>query len=110
MLAHLELAGVVVTGDAMYTQRSLRIQLVEAGGDYLWPVKDNQAELRQDIEDLFVPELNELGTGARPTDFTTARTVEKGHGRIEERVLTTSSMLQDYSGWPYLAQVFKRES
>ena len=37
------------------------------------------------------------------------RTLEKGHGRIEERVLTTSSMLQGYSTWPYLAQVFKLE-
>lgn len=45
-----------------------------------------------------------------PRTCSTARTLEKGHGRIEERVVTTSSMLQDYSTWPYLAQVFKRES
>lgn len=109
VLAHLDLTGMVVTGDAMYTQRTLSTQIVELGGDYLWLVKDNQPELRQDIEDLFVPEPNELGTGVLPTDFTTARTLEKGHGRIEERVLTTSSMLQDYSRWPYLAQVFKLE-
>lgn len=110
VLAHLDLTGMVVTSDAMYTQRSLSTQIVEASGDYLWLVKDNQPELRQDIEELFVPEPNELGTAALPTDFTTARTLEKGHGRIEERVLTTSSMLQDYSRWPYLAQVFKVES
>jgi hypothetical protein len=73
-------------------------------------VKDNQPQLRDDIAQLFLPEPNELGTAALPTDFTTARTIEKGHGRIEERILTTSSMLQDYSPWPYLAQVFKLES
>jgi predicted transposase YbfD/YdcC len=110
ILATLDLEGMVVTGDAMYTQRTLSTRIVEAGGDYLWFVKDNQPELRQDIEELFVPELNELGTAAFPTDFTTARTIEKGHGRIEERILTASSMLQDYSRWPYLAQVFKLES
>jgi predicted transposase YbfD/YdcC len=110
VLAHLDLAGTVVTGDGMYTQRTLSAQIVEARGDYLWLVKENQPELRQDIEQLFTPELNELGTGALPTDFITARTVEKGHGRIEERVLTASSMLQDYSTWPYVAQVFKLES
>lgn len=110
VLAHLDLTGMVVTGDAMYTQRSLSTQIVEAGGDYLWIVKDNQADLRQDIEQLFIPELNDLGTAALPTDFTTARTIEKGHGRIEERILTTSSLLQDYTPWPYLAQVFKLES
>lgn len=110
IVARLDLTGVVVTGDAMYTQRPLSTQIVEAGGDYLWLVKDNQAELRDDIEQLFIPEPNELGTAALPTDFTTARTLEKGHGRIEERILTVSSMLQDYSSWPYLAQVFKLES
>jgi predicted transposase YbfD/YdcC len=110
VLAHLDLVGIVVTGDAMYTQRTLSIQIVEAGGDYLWAVKDNQPQLRDDIEQLFIPEPNELGTAALPTDFTTARTIEKGHGRIEERILTTSSMLADYSRWPYLAQVFKLES
>ncbi len=110
LLAQIDLQGVVVTGDAMYTQRPLSTQIIEAGGDYLWLVKDNQPELRQDIEQLFLPEPNELGTAALPTDFTTARTVEKGHGRIEERMLTTSSMLQNYSPWPYVAQVFKLES
>lgn len=110
VLAQLDLVGVVVTGDAMYTQRTLSTQIVDAGGDYLWLVKDNQPELRQDIEQLFVPELNELGTAVLPTDFTTARTIEKGHGRIEERILTTSSMLANYSTWPYLAQVFKLEN
>jgi len=110
ILAALDLEGVVVTGDAMYTQRPLSTQIVEAGGDYLWVVKDNQPVLREDIEQLFLPEPNAVGTAALPTDFTTARTLEKGHGRIEERILTTSSMLHDYSSWPYLAQVFKVES
>jgi predicted transposase YbfD/YdcC len=110
VVAHLDLAGVVVTGDAMYTQRTLSTQIVEAGGDYLWLVKNNQPELHDDIEQLFIPEPNELGTAALPTDFTTARTIEKGHGHIEERILTTSSMLHAYTTWPYLAQVFKLES
>lgn len=110
VLAQLDLVGIVVTGDAMYTQRTISTQIVEAGGDYLWIVKDNQPQLRDDIEQLFIPEPNELGTAALPTDFTTARTIEKGHGRIEERMLTTSSMLADYTPWPYLAQVFKLES
>jgi hypothetical protein len=35
ILMQLDLQGVVVTGDAMFTQRTLSIQIVEAGGDYL---------------------------------------------------------------------------
>ncbi len=58
---------------------------------------------------MWVPEPHALGTGALPTDATTARPVEKGPGRWDERVLPTSRMLQDSSPWPYLAQVCKVE-
>ena len=109
LLGQLDLTGMLITGDAMFTQRSLSIQIVEGGGDYLWIVKENQPTLRDDIELLFEPEYVSAGWSAPPVDFSTARTVECGHGRIEERVLTASSMLTDYSDWPYLAQVFKLE-
>jgi predicted transposase YbfD/YdcC len=105
----LDVTGMLITGDAMFTQRELSTQISEAGGDYLWMVKDNQPTLREEIELLFDPECVCAGWSAPPVDFTTARTVNKGHGRIEERILTTSSMLADYSTWPYLAQVFKLE-
>jgi hypothetical protein len=44
-----------------------------------------------------------------PTDFKTAVTVNKGHGRLERRTPTSSAMLKDYLDWPYLEQVFKLE-
>ena len=37
----------------------------------------------------------------------TARTVDLGHGRIEQRNITTSAALVGYSDWPGLAQVFE---
>ncbi len=95
VLNHLNLTGVVVTGDAMFTQRTLSIQIVEAGGDYVWMVKDNQPTLRAEIELLFTEEYVCAGWSAPAVDFTIARTVTKGHGRIEERILTTSSMLAE---------------
>lgn len=110
LLRQLDLRGVVVTGDAMFDQRALSIQIVQAHGDYLWTVKDNQEGLREDIEVLFQPHRPRAGTSALPTDFRTVRTVEKGHGRVEKRTLTVSSLLADYSTWPELAQVFKLES
>ena len=110
VVAHLDMHGMALTDDTMYTQRTLSTQIVEAGGDYLWLVKANQPEVRQAIEQLFLPEQNELGTTTLPMDFTTTYTIEKGHGRIEKRVLTASSMLQGYSDWPYLTQVFKLET
>lgn len=109
VLRALDLTGTLVSGDAMFTQRELSSQIWEAGGDYLWMVKDNQPTLRDEIELLFDPECVCAGWSAPPVDFTTARTVNKGHGRIEERILTTSSLLAEYSTWPYVAQVFKLE-
>lgn len=109
VLASLDLRGKIVMGDAMQTQRALSVQIVEAEGDYIWLVKDNQPQLRADIAQWFAPEPHVKGFSPPPKDFQTVRTVNKGHGRHEERTLTTSSLLNDYLDWPGLAQVFKLE-
>lgn len=109
LLAQLDLRGKVVTGDAMHTQRQLSIEIVVAGGDYLWIAKENQPELRATIAHLFEPEQVSPGFSQIPTDFKTAVTINKGHGRLERRSLTSSAMLKDYLDWPYLEQVFKLE-
>lgn len=109
LLGQLDLNGVVVVGDAMQTQRALSAQIVEAGGDYLWFVKENQPTLLAEVTELFTPPPITPGHGAPARDFRTERQVEKGHGRLEERVLTASSMLAGYSDWPGLGQVFKLE-
>src|SRR6266581_1382577 len=85
LLTPLDLRGVVVSGDAMFDQRDLSIQIVQAKGDYLWTVKGNQEGLREEIEVLFQPHRKRAGTSAPPNDFRTVRTVEKGHGRLEKR-------------------------
>jgi len=109
LLGQLDLTGMLISGDAMFSQRELSRQIVEGGGDYLWTVKDNQPTLRDDIELLFEEEYVSAGWSAPAVDFRSARSVDAGHGRIEERVLTASSLLADYSDWPYLEQVFKLE-
>jgi predicted transposase YbfD/YdcC len=107
VLAGVELTGKVVTGDAMFTQRDLSSQIVEAGGHYLWRVKDNQASLRADIERLFGPERVPLGSAPLRTDFQSLTTTTKGHGRLETHTLTTSTLLNATSDWPSLGQVFQ---
>jgi predicted transposase YbfD/YdcC len=100
LLKHLDLRGKVVTGDALLTQRKLCLQIVGAGGEYVFKVKDNQHQLYDDIQRLF--------TDVPPNpDFETVTTVEGTHGRIDKRTLTVSSLLQPYSDWPHLAQVFR---
>ena len=105
----LDLRGKIVTGDAMFAQRELSLQIVEAGGDYVWTVKDNQSTLRQDIELLFQPEKAVKGFSQGTKDFRTAETTEKKHGRVERRTLTVSAELKNYLDWPGAEQVFKLE-
>jgi predicted transposase YbfD/YdcC len=109
VLKCLDLRGKVVRGDALLTQQSLSTQIVEAGGEYVWIIKNNQPEVRQAIETLFQPEPCLPGFSAGTPDVRTARTVEKGHGRLEQRTLTASSELREYLDWPYVEQVFKLE-
>lgn len=109
LLECLDLRDKVVIGDAMQTQRQLSIQIVAGEGDFVWIVKDNQANTRKAIEQLFAPEQPRPGFGCPAMDFRSAKTTEKQAGRIEERTLTVSSLLNDYLDWPHLSQVFKLE-
>jgi hypothetical protein len=43
----------LITGDAMFCQRDLSRKIRAKQGDYLWPVKDNQPDLKAAIEDAF---------------------------------------------------------
>jgi predicted transposase YbfD/YdcC len=104
-----KIAGKVVTGDALHTQKRLAQTILDEQGDYVFPVKENQPNLYKNIQSLFAPEYPKPGFGKIQTDFLTAQKVNKGHGRIEIRTLTTSAMLNAYAAWPGLAQVYRLE-
>ena len=63
VLAEVDLKGKVVTGDALQTQREVCGQIVGGGGDYLFPVKENQPTLLADVRDAFPPSRAEAGGG-----------------------------------------------
>jgi len=109
LLKSLNLEEKVVVGDAMQTQRALSSQIVDGGGGYVWIAKDNQPKTREAIELLFAPQRPVRGHGCPAMDFVTAQTTQKEHGRLEERMITVSSMLNDYIDWPFVQQVFKLE-
>jgi len=111
VLAQVDLSGKVVTGDALLAQRKLSSQIIEQEGDFIWPIKDNQPRLLADIQQLFaIPdEIPNPGFGKVSTDFQCVSAVNKGHGRIEKRILHTSTMLNDYLKWPGIAQVYRLE-
>jgi hypothetical protein len=53
LLRRIVLEGRLVTGDAMFCQRDLSQQVIDARGHYLWFVKDNQPTLLNDIKSAF---------------------------------------------------------
>jgi hypothetical protein len=50
VLEQVPLAGKIVTGDAMHTPKAAFQRIVTGRGDYLWPVKENQPRLYEDIQ------------------------------------------------------------
>jgi len=108
-LERVNLAGKIITGDAMHTQRVISEQILKGHADYLWPVKENQPQTYQAIQQLFAPDHPKPGFGKIETDFQSAKQVSYGHGRIEIRTIQTSELLNDYLDWPGLGQVYRLE-
>jgi hypothetical protein len=62
MMAILPIKGRIITADAIQTHREICAAIIERGGDYILPVKDNQPTLRAEIEAAFA----EPGAGLSP--------------------------------------------
>jgi hypothetical protein len=58
----------VVTGDAIFCQRDLSQQVVDAEGHFLWFVKENQPTLLRDIEAAFAPSVEGAFSPSAATD------------------------------------------
>jgi len=82
LLKILDISGCIVTIDAIGTQTKITKAIIEGGADYLLSVKENQGHLYEDISWLFeYDHQNEFKDGS----YNHAKTVNKGHGRIEIR-------------------------
>ena len=109
-MALLELAGCIITIDAMGCQREIAREIIEAQADYLLALKENQGRLYDDVRDLFEG-AEEYDFEGVPYDF--ARTLNKGHGRLETRqcwVITDPDCLdylQNRQQWANLNAVVK---
>ena len=114
----LDLNSCIVTIDAMGCQREIARQITDGGADYMLAVKENQGQLHEGIRDLFegaaalgfdgVPPVQARG---RLYDY--ARSVDKGHGRVERRECWTITeadcldYLDPQGQWPQLMAAVK---
>lgn len=103
LIEMLVLKGVVITGDAMFTQREIAKKIISKGGDYLISVKANQPSLLEDIKQAFTDQWWMTDT------LRQARTLDSYADRIEERSLKASTAMCGYSDWPGLRQVLRME-
>jgi predicted transposase YbfD/YdcC len=101
LLELLDLKGALVTLDAMGCQKAIAEQVVEAGGDYVLAVKDNQPRLYEDVQRCFDEHLDALA--ARPDgDGSFHAESGRGHGRVEGRycfILTDLEGIRDREAW-----------
>ncbi len=82
LLRALALTGCIVTIDAMGCQREIAEQIVEQEADYVLALKGNQGTLHEDVAQYFAWAEK---VGFKDISYTFDETVEKDHGRIEER-------------------------
>ena len=99
----LDIAGNVVTADAISTQTAIAEKIVDKEADYVLSVKDNQPTLHSDIKRYF----------DRHPDLPFREVVDFGHGRVETRRCTLStdlSYLIEPGRWKGLAAIAKIHS
>jgi predicted transposase YbfD/YdcC len=82
LLELLELRGCIVTIDAMGCQREIAAQLIAQGADYVLSLKGNQCRLHEEVKEYFAWAESRNFKDLK-SDY--CRTLEKDHGRIEER-------------------------
>lgn len=82
LLRLLDVAGCLVTIDAMGCQKEIAQTIRDEKADYLLQVKDNQANLRLDLEDWFVHGDQQAFRGM---NMTYHETISKTSGRVEIR-------------------------
>ncbi|MEX0860981.1 MAG: ISAs1 family transposase [Cucumibacter sp.] len=78
------LAGALVTIDAIACNPDIAQAIVDRNADYLLAVKANQPSLHSEIERFFAD---------APATIDVHRDIDKGHGRIEERICRVSRQI-----------------
>jgi predicted transposase YbfD/YdcC len=100
LLKLLTVKDCIITIDAMGCQKTIAGIIVEKEADYILMVKDNQQELKEQVEKVFT--MNPKTAAGIDLDF--------GHGRIEKRTcqaIDNLTFLDDKQDWPGLKSIAK---
>ena len=89
----------IISGDAIFAQTELSQTVIEKGGEYLWKLRANQGNIYK----LAVEHFEKLDDKY----LAQAVSLEKGHGRIDEREILSSFRIAGKIEFPFLEQVFR---
>jgi predicted transposase YbfD/YdcC len=92
--------GCIITIDAMGCQRDIAKKIIKKEADYILMVKDNQPELKEQVEKVFNIQKTEMVDVQEDCD----------HGRIEKRtceVITKLDFLDTKENWEELHSIIK---
>jgi predicted transposase YbfD/YdcC len=81
LLSRLDIAGAVITINAMGCQKKIAEQIIQQKGEYVFSLKGNHGLLHEDVMTYFESSLS---------PEVAVQTVDGGHGRIETRALRVS--------------------
>lgn len=111
LLKVLEIAGCIVTIDAIGCQKEIVKLITQQSADYVITLKKNQGNLYESVEKLF---SSGISTGFDGMEHSTYKTEETGHGRHEIRnyVMLTGigSQLDPHAVWSKFNSVGMVES
>ena len=107
MLALIDLKGVIITIDAMGTQKNIASTIIDKGADYILALKGNQGNLQTEVVEFF--------DKVKTTEFQRYvyqidHEIDKGHGRIETRIcqtITNLDWLYETSKWKGIKSIIK---
>jgi predicted transposase YbfD/YdcC len=110
LLRLLDISDCIVTIDAIGTQTEITEAIIEGGGNYLLAVKENQGHLFEDIQCLFEVDVAQ---DMKYAQYSYAKSIHKGHGRIETRECWASdweeplSLVRKRDAWKSLKSVVR---
>jgi predicted transposase YbfD/YdcC len=105
LLEQIDLAGTLITIDAMGCQKDIVERVVTGGGDCVIAVKDNQPKFLDAIQTFF---LDHLERDLEELRYRYHETLDDGHGRIDERSYYLTKTPRDFAAakdWPWVKAI-----
>lgn len=106
LLDLIEVAGGIVTIDAMGCQKAIAKKIRDRGGDYVLAVKENQPRLHEAVESFFEAHWKNDDLVHCPSHR--FETHERGHGRVDDRYYYLAKLPEGFavaSEWPGLKAI-----